>query len=523
MTTQPIVPTITFEAALGNAIHDVAGRPILDMAGREILDYGMRSVKHLLRASADIELSQGIEGIGPTDLVADPGYISGLLDNRNDEFAPDHAQALSRFKNGLTVKLGIAHGVNLEYTRGRIGYIEPDSAPFGREATQFMAFDWMNKASQVHPVRIPVLLNKRDDQLIEALLANMSDQPRATDMALGVGSYLYAFHNFQDEDAYAIGVLQAIAQSGLGYIFVRSDADYGETLVYQSRATRLEDDTPVATLNNSMKDVRVSRDENLRVRKVTVYVNPAIIDIDPTTVLYTRTDEFEIPAGATKQFEAYYKDPSNPTARIAGIDGQQPVPGTDFNFSSTSGSGSDLNGELQFVGGVVFGGNKALVTVRNKADVTGYLLAGFQLRGKGIYLYEQASKSAEDPALKVGQELELAMPYNPSIDFAQDIASDLLAKWSTEESTINGATFVANRSEELMQALFAKVGQVVGLSNPKTGLNGLYHLQHRHLSIRAGGRFIVGNWSVVLASFGQFWRLGVPGLSELGETTILGV
>ena len=520
MATQPITPTVTLEAALGNAIRDVAGNVINDVAGNPILDMGMADILGETRASAPITMREGMEGTGPLDRVGDVGEITFELDNQDKEYSPDAATLRDRFGNGVPIKLGLSYGGNESYKRAYIANIDPDDGTFaGRRGTPITAYDWLDKAAEDHPKRIPVQLSQRDDQLIQTAIDNASRGPLATSLAVGPDTYPYAFHNFQDENAKIIGVLQAIAQSGMGYIFLRSNATYGEELVYQTRIDRLEGSTPVATLSDAMQSVNVVRNKDKRVRSVTVFATPTRVDAAATTVLYEHTKEIALEPGQSKSFDAYYVDPTGQGARVALVEPVTPVAGTDYEFSSTSGSGDDLNSDLAVT--VDNGGNAALVTVKNNAGVQGYVQVGLQLRGKGVYIYDRESVTKTNSAVNSGRELSFVMPYNDSLDRAGDIAQFILNQWSEDFSTVEGVRFIANRSAALMAAAINVVpGNLVHLEETQTGLDHDFYCNMRAWEIHAGGRFIAVDWAVTPAVSAQVWRLDSTELSILDSTTI---
>ncbi|KAA3644564.1 MAG: hypothetical protein DWQ07_14185 [Chloroflexi bacterium] len=519
MATQPIVPEVILEASLGNAINDVAGTVINDVAGRPILDMGLTDILGETRTTAPISMREGIEGTGPLDRVGDVGEISFRLGNTGQDYSPDSANVRDRFRNGPQIRHGLSHAGNASYKRAYIASIDPDDGQYGPKGTHITAYDWLDKAAEDHPKRIPVQLGQRDDQLIQTALDNASRAPMATSLAIGPDTYPYAFHNFQDENAKMIGVMQAIAQSGMGYIILRGNAIKGEELVYQTRIDRLEEDTPVATLSDSMQSVNVIRNKDNRVRSVTVFATPTRVDAAATTVLYEHTSEISLAPGQSKSFDAYYVDPTGQGARVAMVEPVQPVAGTDFEFSSTSGSGSDLNDDLGVT--VVHGGNAARVTVKNNAGVQGFVQVGFQLRGKGVYIYDRESVTEVADGVNSGRELSFVMPYNDSLDRAGDIAQFILNQWSEDFSTVEGVRFVANRTEALMAAAINTVpGNLVHLEETQTGLDNDFYCNMRSWEIYAGGRFIPVEWAVTPAVSAQVWRLDSTVLSVLDSTTI---
>ncbi|HEB27813.1 MAG TPA: hypothetical protein ENI05_08570 [Porticoccus sp.] len=526
-----VTPTVTLEATLGVSINDVAGNAINDITGDPILDMGLADIIADTRTDAPMIINQGIRGTGALDRVADIGEITFRLHNANKQYSPDAvASVRDRFRMGIDVRLGISSAGNTSYTRGKVGYIEPDSSTFGRVGTEIVANDWMKEAAEVHPGRMQVQLAKRDDQLLTTLLAAMPLTPLTQSLATGPETYAYAFHNFKDEDAYAIGVMQSISQSGLSYMYVQSDATYGQTFVYEGRDTRENkaNDPPSLTLSDSMSGVRVFHDENKRVRKVTIHVVPTRVDPAATTVLYSIDNEITLNSGASKTFVAYYRDPDEEATRVAGLSMVTPVVDTDYKFSSVSGSGNDFNADLEVLIGDAgeFGGNSAVVTVTNNNVATGYLHF-FRLRGKGVYQYDISSKSVEDTTQTRGVELDFTLVYNGDLDAAAIFAQLLLDQWKDDQPFLDGVEFVANRSADLMEAaITGDIGDLVTIKETQTGVSGNFFIQHRNITISQKSEHVLVRWQLIpasTASLFEAWILDSATRSQLDSTTILGL
>ena len=522
-----VTPTITLEASLGNEIKDVAGRTINDVAGNPILDMGMTSILSDTRIRPKLKVSQGIGGIGPLDRVADPGEISFLLDNVNNQYSPDHASARDRFANGIQVKFGISSAGNTDYIRGRIGFISPDTFVYGRRGTEIIAYDWMKQAVKEHVAQLAIQTNVDDDSLLTTLVDAMDLQPLTRSFTDGPEDYAFAFHGLQDEKAYVLGVMDAICRSGLSFIYLQGDATYGETLVYMGRDSRedLANDPPSITLNDSMKGLKVLYDEDQRVRKVTIHVVPTIVDVAATTVIYSIVEEISIAAGESETFVAKYRDPNDVSTRISATDQVAPVADTDYKMSSVSGNdGNDQNANLAI--SVTFGGNSAIVTLTNNGGATGYVNK-FQFRGKGIYRYDKISKSVTDSTQTFGKELDFTLPYSGTIDAADAFAQLLLDQWKEVTPSISGVEFVANRNADLMEAaITGKVGDLINIVNAQSGVDQNYFIQHRSMEIDYLGAEVIVRWLLINASTAalfESWILDSATRSQLDSTTILGL
>src|SRR3990167_1113391 len=152
-----------------------------------------------------------------------------------------------------------------------------------------------------------------------------------------------------------------------------------------------------------MTGMEISRPETKKIRRVECVAYPVQVDAAATTVLTTLIREISLAAGESSTVDFRYRDPSNQATRVSGLEMVTPVVNTDYKFSSVSGSGTDLNASLIVT--VTFGANTARVTFTNSAAVTGYLWF-FQLRGKGVYLYDPVTKIAETAGATSGRSEE---------------------------------------------------------------------------------------------------------------------
>jgi hypothetical protein len=339
--------------------------------------------------------------------------------------------------------------------------------------------------------------------LITALLGIMDHPPASTDLSAGIDIYPLAFTDELGESTKVLAVLQKIALSGAGMIFVVGDGTTGEILRYRTRLDIGMISTPVATLNNSMIRISPNRKTRKFTKEIMVSVHPTYVDASPTTVLFTLQREIVILAGETVSFSCRYRDPNGASTRISGTALVTPVAGTHYKFSSTSGSGTDLNGNLEFLQ-FAEGADQVDVQVRNNAGVIGYLWF-FEVAGKGIYRYDVLEAKATSTLNAKGDTLSYDMPYQDDLSIGQGIADMFLTFYEGNETDVPDVEFIANRSAELMDALLdVEPGTLVAAVEDVTAINSLFYVNGVDITIHRKGTKINVVWSLVPAKLADF-------------------
>ncbi len=522
MSGEPIIPTQLVEMNFGTAIADMTGAPILDELGREIHDFSWVNVTSDVRAIDPISIRRGNFGNTPQDRVADIGTLKLSLDNSAHNsagkvgyYSPDNINRRPEYADGTRVRVKFTYGANSRYKfQGRVRFNSPDSGKWGALRAPITAEDWMAEAANTPMRGLTVQIGQRDDQLINTLISIMDNPPARTDFSTGPDTYNLAFTNELGESTMVQAVLQKIALSGMGRIMQVGDSTGGEILQYRNRNDISSLSTPVAVLDNSMIKLDTRRDLRKQIKKIIVTVHPAQVDAGNTTVLFTLQKQIEIPAGGQASFICSYKDP-NGNRRTSAKDQITPVAGTDFNFSSSSGIGSDLNGSLSFVS-FNPAADQADVVVQNNSGVTGYLWF-FQLRGRGIYRYDPLSVTLINPNVSTGITLTYDMPYQDVYDEAVAIATALMTFWKTLATDVIQLEFIANRNTTLMNAfLDVEPGTLISVVEDVTGINNLFYANGVDITSYQQATKVKVIFSLVPAKLVAFFILDRDGLDVSG-------
>lgn len=460
---------------------------------------------------------------GPLNLLARTGLMRFMLDNSAGAYSPYLGGALAGWGKGTPIKLEIVFdGETYVFYRGVVANIRIKSGTFGGERVLVAVADWMDYAA-THPLLSPgIEEDKRGDEVLTTILADMPIAPQATDFAEGVNTFPTVFDMVTTKTK-AYSEMSKIAFSEVGYIYLQKDKVYGETLVFESAQSRhglreltefpmshensgfllkedgdylLKEDgdkivlDKVATFvaDNVMTKLEVEYGENV-INRITNLVYPRRIDAAATTVLFSLAYPMQIGSGETKTFRGIYTDPEGGGARVSGIEMVAPLINVDYKmFAQSDGGGADLTGDLNVI--PVYGTEGVTYDLVSDASVTGWITV-LQARGKGIYTYNPVEHAEED---------------QPSIDefgykwktlhqkYQQDITRGALAtaSWLDREkqprTRLNKIHLVANRSAALMTAfLHLDVGNLIHVQEDKTGLDEYEYIQGVEFSIMPGG------------------------------------
>lgn len=481
----------------GGLLLDTAGNSLLDTAGRTLLDTGWADVIEDVLTTSPIVVFQGQRDSGPADRVADSGSIKFTLRNDTQNsaglvgyYSPNHANLREGFALGAKVRVGLEKDGLTEWFLGRIVTIEPVAGNLNAKTVDVVAADWMEIASRTPMPRIPVMESVTDDQVIQAIVDAMDDPPSETDLAVGAYTYPYALTDVEDQETVIMTVLQRLAQSGLGRVFVVGGTS-GESLKYVDLFALLTTGTPVATFDNDFISMGAKLEAYKRVKRVVTTVYPFNEDAS-AVVLYTLTDEISIAPGETLEFVGYYRDPNaNSSQSIPAVDVVTPVVNTDFKFSSVSGSGTDLNASLAVT--TFEAGSKAFyVKFTNNAVVTGYLWF-MQVRGKGLYAFDTISYTALDTTVREGQGTTLNhdMPYQSTYAKAKEIGDAFLTWYGQDVTEVPSLEFLPTLSDtDYAKMVACQPGELISVSDDVTGISYTMVAIGREIQIWNGGNYI---------------------------------
>lgn len=483
-----------------------------------------------VRWDAPVSVSYGIRGGGPSDRVADTGAMRFALDNGQGNsagllgyYSPGHANARSGFELGIGVRLAITYSGSTFYKhRGTLEEITPLPGKHRQRLTHCTAVDWMDEAAKQKIRLLTTQVNKRGNEIIDTVVTAMTRKPSASALGTGQDVFPYALDNTPDESHSPMAIFQAIAQSELGFVFVKGDTATGNVLVFQNRHARPTAGSSLASLNDTMVEMNVQRSRAGIYNRVKVAVHPRRVDAS-ASILYSLRSVPSVAATASLVIQGGYVDPAGGNAIRAGALATCNLTATtDYTMNSASdGSGTNLTGD--FTVSASFGGNSVRI----------YLLAGssaayvtkLQARGRGMYDYEPAIVEAQDTdsGAAYGENvLSIDMPFQTSPLVGADAANYLMQVWKSPQTMIDTVDFVGNVSDALMTAgLQREPGDRVTVTETATGIGRDFYIHGVDLVITPKN-LVRFRWLVTPNDPFNYWILGVIGATELGQTTTLG-
>lgn len=468
----------------------------------------------------------GIRGWGPLDRVAGTGSFTFSLRNVNNMFTPRHINCMDGFETGVPFKLVLVlDGDNRTRFYGKIPAdgIQVDTSDW-HAVTTVTVVDYMEQLA-IHELDLPEFAeNKRIDEIVPLIIANMPIAPLSTDYNTGQDTFATVFDTTKTRTR-ALQEIAKVAASELGYVYIKQTALSDEVLVVEGRMTRTGLATPVITLDDCFIDHALSHAENYY-NSVKVTAHPRRVDSAATTVLFELERVIPIAAGDTETIKVGFRDPNQEAVSVAGIDMVTPAATTDYLFNAADdGSGTDLTADLSVT--ATYGVNGVEYELENTGASLGYV-THLQARGKGVYTYRPVAYE-EEYAAGIAADgkyiLNLEMVYQDNPLVAKDFSGVLLDLYASKRLVVESVTMIANRDEALLEAFVTlHVGDLIRVLITSADIDAAYYVHSIEFSIAEHGivLFTLGLFSASLAPSSDYWFIGEAGYSEIGETTVMG-
>ncbi len=438
-----------------------------------------------------IQFDYGISGAGPLDLVAPTGSMTFALNNGPGNsanllgyYSPGHANCRSGFAIGMGIRFVYRiNGTGTAYYKfnGTLDSIDPISGLYGDRKTLCTVVDWMDEAAIFRP-NVATQLSKRVDEILTSLVAAVPRQPRGTDFDTGDSTFTYALDTDLNEADAVLTVLQRLAQSEYGRIYIKGDTAQGGILTFESRSARFVP-TSLATFNDTMISVSAPYERNLLINRVKATTHPRTVGTVTTDILFTLTQVspsiHSIAAGATSVIEGDYTDPANRSARIGGTDMVTPVATTDYLFN-TAADGSGTNITSFAVVTASYGSNRVKYSIYNSFGATAYVRL-LQARGRTLLDYTPVDSIATDTASITSygeRQLALDMPYQSAVPTAQTVGDYLLSAWSSPSAVSVGMPLIPPNNTDLATIIAREPGDPITIVESVTGLSSIFYINH---------------------------------------------
>lgn len=291
---------------------------------------------------------------------------------------------------------------------------------------------------------------------------------------------------------------------------------------------------------------------------VTVNYQPRGLGV-PGTAVWQAKDIIDIPPGQIKKMTCRYFDVVNNTdAKVSAIDVITPERYTDFVVEihlpvSTDGGLTTTDHPpttlvtLPVTDPIKFntvtkintdhtqlfyvelhpGATSAELTIHrlNRGHRDNYV-TGLRIRGTPLYTYDKRAAHAQDgDSIRANgiQKKILDLPQVSDDSFADGLAAFVLTRFKDPLTRLPSMTFIANKTDTRMSAaLTRQIGDRITVSDSFTAHTADYIVIGERHQLTAGGEHTLSvTWTLEPANTTTYWKLGVPGYSELGTTTRL--
>jgi len=178
--------------------------------------------------------------------VADVGRMMFTLDNSAGLYAPNLGTALSGWGKGTQIKLVVRYrDRNHIKFFGTVDNLKITGGALGLRRVYVVVKDWMDFAAKYPLVNPGVQTDKRADEALTTIVADMPIQPLDTTYDTGIETFPTIFDAVTTKTR-AQSEFNKLALSEMGYIYLRKDFDTGENLKFDSRNYRKGTDSPTS-------------------------------------------------------------------------------------------------------------------------------------------------------------------------------------------------------------------------------------------------------------------------------------
>ena len=344
-------------------------------------------------------------------------------------------------------------------------------------------------------------MSQRGDQALTTAIAILPNgqQPDETSFDTGVTTFPFVFDSERDEKTTIMNVMQKIALSERGLIFINAGSR-GEQLVFKNSNHGIGEATPQYDFDDSISQIGVAYPSKNVYTAIQVKVYPREIDASDV-ILGQLQKSFSVGAGANKDVTLLFRDP-NGTARVSASTFAARVSGTDYTATANEdGTGADRTADMT-VTETSKSANSIKLNVANGGG-TLFWVQTLQQKGKGMYHYDpvlyEAFADTEVRDVKGERILSYNMPYEDDYNAAENIGDALLTTWQEENCQIQSLTIFPERSAALAQAFIdIDLGKRVTINLPQIGIDQDYHV--RHMSVDLSDNRIKATYAVAPAS-----------------------
>jgi len=364
--------------------------------------------------------------------------------------------------------------------------------------------DWMNVAAR-QPILSPTIKSDMTaNTAIEQFILTMPVPPlKAT---LDTGEYTFpAIFDTVRQKSTALSEFSKLVFSEMGYLYVRKDRQFAETLIFENHLARhgmrdlsdvpamdylldedgtiildedgtsiLDDSYTTFSVTDEAHDVEIIYGEPI-INQATVRTYPRTLVA--TSVLYTLGSPISIGSAETKVITGYYTDPTGGGGRVNALDSTAAITSYAGNTAS-DGSGTVITADLTIT--TVFSANRFESTITNGNAKKGYVTV-LIVSGEAVLVYNTVDTIDSDDASAEDfgwHDLTVNQSYQQDTLLAEQVSKQIVSTYKRPYKDIQSLSFHANRSDELMNAFLGlDIGHLIYYSDTPSGLMGSYYIQ----------------------------------------------
>lgn len=464
---------------------------------------------------SNLEVEVGMTDEAHDNRVAEPGILTFHLNNDAGTYTPG-----STFKKGVFIKVTVSYG-DLTRTKfyGTVNEADVDAGEWGEERVRVTCTDWLDYAVK-QPVRgIPVDTNKRMDDGVEALIANVPIQPLSTLIDDGTSIFPTIFDDV-DRNTTIYRELNNLVISEFGYAYMdrggerlrvennqaRANAtiaqlpgtEDGSILLLESGDALLLEDGSGGILLETTQDAVFTNafdaiEDNPKIVHGKHILNEVEFIVYPKEVGTSNVTLFElqepvlVPALGEIIIEGYFSDPTL-GGHVSGTELVDPIVTTDYTmFANEDGTGTNLTTNLTITS--EYYADRVKFTLSN-SGVAGWV-DFLRLRGHIIRAENPISVLRENQDSKEAygvQSLQIRQIYQQEIDVASFESQNILDIEREPRNVLIRTDFTANSSDLMLNAfLHLDIGDLIRIVNTKPAIDSYYFIQGMRYSIGLNG------------------------------------
>lgn len=471
---------------------------------------------------------------GSTDPWADvssPVTLTFALDNSelNDAqtrgyYTPEAEHALPGWVEEIPIRYRVIDDDGVEHVRfrGVIDEIEVTAGSARDQSVKVTCVSWFAHAMQAAVRQLRLQTNCPSGEAIRRVIDQSVHPPPALDIEAGDTTFPVVFDDVAPETK-LYQLLATVTRNEGGRLYERADG----TVVFEAALSRYLDVTPVAIwAETDLEDMDATRGRQAIRNAATITITPRRLGATDTEVLATMTARVPIEPGQTLPLDLPYRDPSQQSAAVAGVDVHLPVATTDYTMTDSADGGVDLTAfAIVTPSNVDLSGSGASLRVENTHPTKrGYFLS--QVRGRKVDTFQAQKLPGIRDEESIRRFHEQVLPfdfeYQSNPDEALGIARRAIALRRVPTKMPPRAVRRGIDPETDRDILTRDVGDLVSISEPMSDLDGTERIFIQGYRITEGAdNSILAEYTLSRAQAGQnFFIVGDPVHGIVGEAIL---